>query len=159
MRCAARASKRPRAPYGPSVSLSARFYNVYRGAALYARGSRESSPPVADRMCVYSTLAEPVPFSGRERDFYFRRRFFFGVFLARYGYLFRSIKCVVEICKIVTERYWSKWIIFLMTRSVNARRIVGQSHFTCQFQIDQSQSLEVTTSSPSLFCIGILNVN
>ena len=30
------------------------------------------------------------------------------------------------------------------------------SNFTCSFQIDQSQSLEVTISSPSLFCIGIL---
>ena len=26
--------------------------------------------------------------------------------------------------------------------------------FTCPFQIDQSQSLEVTNSSPSLFCTG-----
>ena len=43
------------------------------------------------------------------------------------------------------------------TRSVNARfthRIVGQSNFTCPFQIDQSQSFEVTISSPSHFYIG-----
>ena len=47
---------------------------------------------------------------------------------------------------------------FKDTRSVNARfahRIVGQSNFTCPFQIDQSQSLEMTISSPSLFCIGL----
>ena len=40
------------------------------------------------------------------------------------------------------------------TSSVNARfarRIVRQSNFTCPFQIDQSQSFEVTISSPSLF--------
>ena len=46
---------------------------------------------------------------------------------------------------------------YLYTRSVNARFarcIVGQSNFTCPFQIDQSQSLEVTISSPTLFCIG-----
>ena len=36
----------------------------------------------------------------------------------------------------------------------SARRIVSQSNFICPFQIDQSQSLEVTISSPSLFCIG-----
>ena len=32
---------------------------------------------------------------------------------------------------------------------------MGQSNFTCPFQIDQSQSLEVTISIPSLFCIGL----
>ena len=44
--------------------------------------------------------------------------------------------------------------IFTVTSSVNAlfaRRIVGQSNFTCPFQIDQSQSLEVTISSASFF--------
>ena len=47
--------------------------------------------------------------------------------------------------------------LIYFTRSVNARfagRIVGQSNFSCLFQIDQSQSLDVTISSPSLFCIG-----
>ena len=43
------------------------------------------------------------------------------------------------------------------TRSINARFarcVMGQSNFTCPFQINQSQSVEVTISSPSLFCIG-----
>ena len=45
-------------------------------------------------------------------------------------------------------------LIGTYTKSVNARvacRIGGQSNFTCPFKIDQSQSLEVTISSPSLF--------
>ena len=46
------------------------------------------------------------------------------------------------------------YIFFFYTSSVNARfarRIVGQSNVTCPFQIDQSQSLEVTISNLHLF--------
>ena len=60
-------------------------------------------------------------------------------------------------CRIVFMKICVR-LIFTQLVCVNAhfpRRIVGQSSFTGPFQIDQSQSLEMTNSSPSLFCIGI----
>ena len=73
-------------------------------------------------------------------------------------YYFRLI-CVKKYRFMILLLWWH-WFtnsIVYLTRSVKARfarRIVVQSNLTCPFQIDQSQSLEVTISSPSLFCIG-----
>ena len=68
------------------------------------------------------------------------------------------VQCPIHLERQNLSRAWKLSCQIIYTRIVNARfarRIVSQSNFKCLFQIDQSQSLEVTVSSPSLFRIGL----
>ena len=118
----------------------------------YRARERESLFVDGARVCVILFFRRgsnvKLRFHGNRRLIIFFFRFLLHSLSVACGF-FKLFACTV------VENVWVS--VFDNTSSVNARsarRIVGQSNFTCPFQIDQSQSLEVTISSPSLFCIG-----